>query len=215
MGPSQGTKLAELEGVRRIGSDGLSSGRDPGQLLPGPASPEVPADDGGISAGRDGGLLPAPGSRPAARVPRPGPIDQWLAWFHLDPARISGASGEESPDRDDMAVQGFLHLLGELRTISSRIRSSFGRNFPGIPCGISRSSRGRTTRSLLAGCSNAWRSARRPTRSSCSRPFPLVTDRLTISIRRAKRPRPNARPSRPNPRWPRPNSRGSTRGSTT
>jgi hypothetical protein len=28
-----------------------------------------------------------------------------------------------------------------------------------------------TTQSLLPGCSNAWRSARRPMRSSCSRPF--------------------------------------------
>ncbi|KAJ5110851.1 short-chain dehydrogenase [Penicillium argentinense] len=47
-------------------------------------------------------------------------IDQWLAWFQSnDPTNEppSGATSQEQEDRDDMAAQGFLQLLNQLRII--------------------------------------------------------------------------------------------------
>ncbi|KAN0067787.1 hypothetical protein V8E54_014034 [Elaphomyces granulatus] len=118
------------------GDEAGRAGRGGGESAGHPASPEVPADDGGISAGRDGGFLPAPGSGPAVGVPRPPWIDQWLAWFHPDPARPVPdlePQGEASPGREDMAARGFLRLLVELCTIPVQDSVLLRQEFPGHP----------------------------------------------------------------------------------
>lgn len=45
-------------------------------------------------------------------------IDQWLAWFQSDdPTNEPPGGAPNQEDRDDMAAQGFLQLLNQLRTI--------------------------------------------------------------------------------------------------
>ena len=61
------------------------------------------------------------------RSPRPGVVAV-VAWFHPDPD-LPGPKGEE--DRDDMAAQGFLRLLAELRTILLQDSVLLRQEFPG------------------------------------------------------------------------------------
>ena len=119
LGPSQGTKLAELEGVEenRIRRAGQWN-RDPHQLLSGPASPEVPADDGGISAGRDGGLL--------AQVQPPESLVRAL-WPWIDqgwPVPPSPQEPRENADETTWRRRASSASSPSSARSSSRIRSS-------------------------------------------------------------------------------------------
>jgi Centromere DNA-binding protein complex CBF3 subunit, domain 2 len=74
---------------------------------------------------------------PRAQVQSPDSLLRalWLwidAWFHPDPA------GPQDPDQDDMAGQGFLRLLAELRAILLQDSVLLRREFPGQPRVLSR-----------------------------------------------------------------------------
>lgn len=61
-------------------------------------------------------------------------IDQWLAWFQSnDPTNKppSGAASQEQEDRDDIAAQGFLQLLNQLRIILLQDSVLLQAQFPG------------------------------------------------------------------------------------
>ncbi|OXV08004.1 hypothetical protein Egran_04232, partial [Elaphomyces granulatus] len=169
----RGRSWPSWKGWRRIGWP-VEPG-PPDQLLPSLA--QLPRKFLRTMAGfqPDGmGIPTCPGLRSSRRSPSSA-MDRSMAGLVPPRSRLPGpgspgASGSEASSASSPSSA----------RSSSRIRSSFDRSFPGTPCGTTRSSRGRTTRSLLPGCSNAWR---------------------------AKRPRPNSRPSRPNSRRPGTNSR--------
>ena len=136
--------------------------------------------------------------------------------------------GEESPDRDDMAAQGFLRLLAELRTILLQDSVLLRQEFPGHPMWDHEIFQRPDYAEFAARLQQSLAVSTTAEEVQLQQALPLVTDRLTVFHRDlhqavdSQRPRPNSRPSRPNSRrpgpnsrWPRPNSRGSTRGSTT
>ena len=61
-------------------------------------------------------------------------IDQWLAWLDPEPADLpEHLVGEGSPDQDDMAAQGFLRLLAQLRIVILQDSVLLRREFPAHP----------------------------------------------------------------------------------
>jgi len=60
-------------------------------------------------------------------------VDEWLAWFDSNAEAGSGDDGEGEADRQDLAAQGFLRLLQQLRIILLQDSVVMRREFPDHP----------------------------------------------------------------------------------